>query len=199
MTPFVRLEGIAAPLPLANVDTDKIIAGRYLKTITRDGLGTALFDTLRKNADGSARKEFVLNAAPYDQASILVVLENFGCGSSREHAPWALLDFGIRCIIAPSFADIFYFNCIKNGILPVTLSRENVETILECIADPNHARLIVDLPEQSIGLASATLTFAIESGSKRRLLGGLDEIALTLAYEPHIQAYESQCTEPSGV
>lgn len=179
------------PLPLANVDTDKILAGRFLKTISREGLGTALFDTLRRNPDGSPHREFILNTAPYDRASILVVLDNFGCGSSREHAPWALLDFGIRCIIAPSFADIFYFNCIKNGILPVTLSREKVDRVLECIAEPSHATVSVDLPEQSITLASETLSFAIDAGSKRRLLEGLDEIALTLVYEADIKAFET--------
>jgi 3-isopropylmalate/(R)-2-methylmalate dehydratase small subunit len=191
MTPFIRLEGIAAPLPLANVDTDKICAGRFLKTVSREGLEAALFDSLRRNPNGRPRKEFILNIAPYDRASVLVVLDNFGCGSSREHAPWALLDFGIRCIIAPSFADIFYFNCIKNGILPVTLARETVDDVLKCIAEPSRATLSVDLPEQSISLVSETLSFAIDAGSKRRLLEGLDEIALTMVYEPDIQAFEA--------
>lgn len=199
MTPFIWLAGIAAPLPLANVDTDKILAARFLKTISREGLGSALFDTLRRNPDGSLRQEFILNTPPYHQASILVALENFGCGSSREHAPWALLDFGIRCIIAPSFADIFYFNCIKNGILPVRLSRENVDTLLESIVHPDHARLRVDLPEQSVTLENKTLTFSIDTGSKRRLLEGLDEIALTLAYEANIKAFEAMRQDGSAV
>ena len=131
MQAFTELTGVAAPLPLANVDTDKIIPARFLKTIKRTGLGVNLFDTLRYDAEGQERPDFVLNQPPYRHAEVLIAHENFGCGSSREHAPWALLDFGIRCVIAPSFADIFHNNCFKNGILPVALPREICDQLME--------------------------------------------------------------------
>jgi 3-isopropylmalate/(R)-2-methylmalate dehydratase small subunit len=190
MTPITQFEGIAAPLPLANVDTDKIIPGRFLKTISREGLGSALFDSLRREAHGRPRHDFVLNRPPYNHAAILVALENFGCGSSREHAPWALRDFGFRCIIAPSFADIFYNNCVKNGILPAVLSREEVDGLIVRTSRPADALLGVDLRNERVVAGSETFRIAIAAGPKRRLLEGLDEIALTLAHEPAISAYE---------
>ncbi|MGH6886993.1 MAG: 3-isopropylmalate dehydratase small subunit, partial [Geminicoccales bacterium] len=150
MQPFVTLTGIAAPLPMVNVDTDKIIPARWLKTIKRTGLGVNLFETLRYDDDGKERPDFVLNREPWRRAEILIAGENFGCGSSREHAPWALLDFGIRCVIAPSFADIFNNNCFKNGILPVVLPQEQVDVLLREAADARDPTFTVDLEKQEI-------------------------------------------------
>src|SRR5579872_5138873 len=150
MEKFTTLTAIAAPLKLANVDTDMIIPARFLKTIKRSGLGVHLFDTLRYGQDGSERADFVLNQAPYRRAQILIALENFGCGSSREHAPWALLDFGIRCVIAPDFADIFHANCFKNGILPVRLPRAVCEKLMADATLGGNARLTVDLVRQVV-------------------------------------------------
>ena len=150
MQAFTTLTAVAAPLPLANVDTDKIIPAQFLKTIQRSGLGRNLFNALRFDAQGAERPEFVLNQEPFRHAHILIAHENFGCGSSREHAPWALLDFGIRCVIAPSFADIFNNNCFKNGILPVRLSREDCDHLMEDACMGGNARITVDLPRQVV-------------------------------------------------
>ena len=176
MEPFTHLDAIAAPLPLANVDTDKILAGRFLKTISREGLGEKLFWSLRQDP------AFVLNRAPWSDAGILLALDNFGCGSSREHAPWALLDFGIRCVIAPSIADIFYNNCFKNSILPVVLPVAEVNRLMALTAAPATARLTVDLPTQTIRDAEgALIRFDIDPRLERDLLEGVDEIGDTLA------------------
>jgi 3-isopropylmalate/(R)-2-methylmalate dehydratase small subunit len=191
MQPFRILTAIAAPLPVANVDTDKIIPARFLKTIERSGLGRNLFDGLRYDADGAERPDFVLNREPYRHANILIAGENFGCGSSREHAPWALLDFGIRCVIAPSFADIFHSNCFKNGILPVRLPRETCDLLLEDAAMGENARLTVDL-ERSVVIrpGGEEIAFAIDPLRRHRLLEGLDDIGETLQHASAIDAFE---------
>jgi len=183
MKPFNHLTAIAAPLALENVDTDKILPARFLKTISREGLGRFLFATLREDAD------FVLNRAPWDRAGVLVALDNFGCGSSREHAPWALLDFGIRCVIVPSIADIFYSNCFKNGILPIVLPATDVRTLLALAADPATAEISVDLPNQAITASSrGPIAFDIDAKRKHDLLNGVDEIARTLTLGDSIDA-----------
>jgi 3-isopropylmalate/(R)-2-methylmalate dehydratase small subunit len=193
MQPFTTLTGVAAPLPLANVDTDKIIPARFLKTIKRTGLGVHLFDTLRYDGDGAERPDFVLNQPPYRQAEILIAHENFGCGSSREHAPWALLDFGIRCVIAPDFADIFHGNCFKNGILPIRLPREVCDQLMEDARLGGNARLTVDLQRQVVVRPSGEeIPFAIDEFRKHLLLNGLDDIGQTLQRAPAIDAYEAQ-------
>ena len=185
MKAFDQLTAIAAPLPLMNVDTDKILAARFLKTITRDGLGKALFSTLREDA------QFVLNRAPWCNAKILIALDNFGCGSSREHAPWALLDFGFRCIIASSFADIFYNNCFKNGILPIVLPVLVVERFLTLASVVATAEMTIDLPSQSITLCTGeTLDFEIDQRRKEDLLLGVDDIARSLKYMKQISCHE---------
>jgi 3-isopropylmalate/(R)-2-methylmalate dehydratase small subunit len=190
--PFTTLTGIAAPLPLANIDTDKIIPARFLKTIKRSGLGGHLFDTLRFDADGRERDDFVLNQAPYRNAEILIAHENFGCGSSREHAPWALLDFGIRCIIAPDFADIFYNNCFKNGILAIRLPRAVCDLLMADAALGRNARLTVDLVRQVVVRRSGeSIAFEIDETRRRALLEGLDEIGQTLGHAAAIDQYES--------
>ena len=191
MQNFTTLTGVAAPLPMINVDTDMIIPKQFLKTIKRSGLGKALFFERRYFDDGSERPDFVLNQAPYRQAKILVAGENFGCGSSREHAPWALLDFGIRSIIAPSFADIFHNNCFKNGMLPIKLSAEQVERLME---DARAAgRLTIDLAKQRITRPGGeTIAFEVDPFLKTCLLEGLDEIGLTLQKAPLISAFEAK-------
>lgn len=187
MKAFDRLTAVVAPLPLMNVDTDKILAARFLKTISRTGLGQALFSTLRENP------QFVLNHAPWSDAKILVALDNFGCGSSREHAPWALLDFGFRCIIAPSFADIFYNNCFKNGILPIVLPDSTVDGLLTLAAVPETAEMTVDLPSQTITLCNGeTIAFDIDQKRKDDLLKGVDDIARSLTFNSDIDAYEDR-------
>lgn len=191
MQPFTTLTGVAAPLPLANVDTDKIIPARFLKTITRSGLGVHLFDTLRYDADGAERREFVLNQPPYRDAVILIAHENFGCGSSREHAPWALLDFGIRCVIAPDFADIFYNNCFKNGILPIALPRATCDLLMADAALGGNARLSVDLVRQVVVRPTGeAIGFAIDPSRREMLLHGLDDIGQTLQRAGAIDAFE---------
>lgn len=186
MQPFRRIDAIAAPLPMENVDTDKILAGRFLKTISREGLGEKLFWSLRQDP------QFVLNRAPWDKAEILVALDNFGCGSSREHAPWALLDFGIRCIIAPSFADIFHNNCIKNGILPVTLDAPVVHHLISLLADPEQSGMIVDLETQTVVAGDGlSLCFEIDPAQRRDLLDGSDEIDKSLRYDASIASFEA--------
>lgn len=193
MQAFTILTGVAAPLPLANVDTDKIIPARFLKTIKRTGLGVHLFDTLRFDADGKERPGFVLNEPQYRQAEMLITHENFGCGSSREHAPWALLDFGIRCVIAPSFADIFHTNCFKNGILPIALPRAVCDQLMEDATLGGNARLTVDLARQVVIRPNGEeIPFAIDAFRKYLLLNGLDEIEQTMQRSAAIDAYEAR-------
>jgi 3-isopropylmalate/(R)-2-methylmalate dehydratase small subunit len=193
MDAFTVLTGIAAPLPLANVDTDKIIPARFLKTIKRTGLGKNLFDTLRFDADGHERPEFVLNQEPYRHAQILIAHENFGCGSSREHAPWALLDFGISCVIAPDFADIFFNNCFKNGILPVRLPRAVCDQLIEDARLGGNARLTVDLARQVVIRPNGEeIGFEVDAFRKHSLLEGLDDIGQTLRHAPAIDSYEQR-------
>ena len=192
MDKFTTLTGVAAPLPLVNVDTDMIIPKQYLKTIQRTGLGKGLFDEMRYLDDGSENPDFVLNRPAYRNAEILVAGENFGCGSSREHAPWALLDFGIRCVIAPSFADIFYNNCFKNGILPVVLPQEDVDRLMDDAERGANAVVTVDLESQTItGPDGGTVAFEIDPHRRRCLLEGLDDIGLTLEKAARIDAFET--------
>ena len=195
MRSFTVLTAIAAPLPEANVDTDKIIPARFLKTIKRSGLGKNLFDAWRYQ-DGLERPEFVLNRPLYRDAGILVTHENFGCGSSREHAPWALLDFGIRCIIAPSFADIFYNNCFKNGMLPVVLPRETCDALIADSSLGGNARLSVDLRRQVVVRPDGKeIHFAVDGWRRHLLLEGLDDIGQTLQHEPAIARFETTRAE----
>lgn len=193
MTPFTTLSSIAAPLPMMNVDTDMIIPKQFLKTIKRSGLGDGLFFELRFNDAGHEIDDFVLNRAAYRNAAILVAGENFGCGSSREHAPWALLDFGIRCIIAPSFADIFYNNCFKNGILPVVLPNADVDALSALVSQQPEVAITVDLTAQTVdapGLAS--MRFDIDPFRKHCLLHGLDDIGLTMQKAAAIDSFEAR-------
>jgi 3-isopropylmalate/(R)-2-methylmalate dehydratase small subunit len=193
MERFTTLTGVAAPLPLINVDTDMIIPKQYLKTIKRTGLGRALFDEMRHEADGSEKPGFVLNRPPYRQAKILVTGANFGCGSSREHAPWALLDFGIRCVIAPSFADIFYNNCFKNGILPIVLPEAEVAKLMEDAERGANAVVTVDLERQEItGPDGGRIGFEVDGFRRHCLLNGLDDIGLTLEKVAAIDAFEAR-------
>jgi 3-isopropylmalate/(R)-2-methylmalate dehydratase small subunit len=196
MDKFTTLTGVAAPLPIVNVDTDMIIPKQFLKTIKRTGLGTGLFAEMRYREDGSENPDFVLNKPAYRNAKILVAGDNFGCGSSREHAPWALLDFGIRCVIATSFADIFYNNCFKNGILPIVVSPENIEKLFDDAERGANATLTIDLERQEIyGPDGGTLPFEVESFRKHCLLNGLDDIGLTMEKAPAIEAYEKKLAE----
>jgi 3-isopropylmalate/(R)-2-methylmalate dehydratase small subunit len=191
MQKFVKLTGIAAPLPLANVDTDMLIPKQYLKTIERTGLGRYLFDDMRFNDDRSEKPDFVLNKPAYRHAEILVAGENFGCGSSREHAPWALLDFGIRCVVAPSYADIFYNNCFKNGILPLVLAQSEIDVLMQDAVEQKS--LTVDLANQKVIRANGnSFSFEIDGFRKHCLLNGLDDIALTLEHATEISAFEAQ-------
>jgi len=193
MEKFTSLTGVAAPLPMINIDTDKIIPKQFLKTIERTGLGRGLFDEMRFNADGSEKPEFVLNQPAYRQAKILVAGENFGCGSSREHAPWALLDYGIRCIIASSFADIFYNNCFKNGVLPLIVPEEIVAQLMEDAGKGANAVLTVDLENQTISRPDGEkVPFQIDPFRKHCLVNGLDDIALTLEKGKSIDSYEDK-------
>lgn len=192
MQKFTTLTGIAAYLPMINVDTDMIIPKQYLKTIKRTGLGTGLFAELRYDEAGNPRPDFVLHKPPYTEAKILITGENFGCGSSREHAPWALLDFGIRCIIAPSFADIFYNNCFKNGILPVTLPQEEIDKLIDDASRGANATITIDLGTQEIrGPDGGVIKFDIDPFRKRCLMEGIDDIGLTLEKGDAIDAFES--------
>ena len=196
MDKFTKLTGVAAPLPIVNVDTDMIIPKDYLKTIKRTGLGTGLFAEMRYNEDGSENPDFVLNQPAYRKAEILVAGDNFGCGSSREHAPWALLDFGIKCVISTSFADIFYNNCFKNGILPVKVSEEELEKLMDDAKRGANATLSVDLEAQTIsGPDGGTIHFDIDPDRKHRLLNGIDDIGETLEKAPSIDAYEARMKE----
>ena len=193
MQPFTQLTGIAAPLPMINVDTDMIIPKQFLKTIKRSGLGKNLFDEMRFREDGSEIPDFVLNQPAYRKAEILVSLDNFGCGSSREHAPWALLDFGIRCVIAPSFADIFFNNCFKNGVLPIVLPKAEVEALLDDARNGANARITVDLEAQTITRPDGSvLHFEVDQAKKHLLLNGLDDIGLTLQKAQSIDSHEAQ-------
>ncbi len=192
MQKFIRLTGTAAPLPLINVDTDKIIPGRYLKTITRTGLGRVLFEELRFREDGGVNPDFVLNNPSYRNAVILIAGENFGCGSSREHAPWALLDFGIRCIIAPSFADIFFNNCFKNGMLPIILPQAIVDDLMES-AEKAKGTFSIDLETQTIAVPdNRVVSFEIEPFRKECLLSGLSDVGLTLKKAALIGGFEQR-------
>ncbi len=191
MEKFTKLTGVAAPMPVVNIDTDMIIPKDYLKTIKRTGLGTALFSEMRYNEDGSENPDFVLNKPAYQNAQILVAGDNFGCGSSREHAPWALLDFGIRCVISTSFADIFYSNCFKNGILPIVVSPENLEKLLDDASRGSNAVLTIDLENQEIsGPDGGRITFEIDAFKRHCLLNGLDDIGLTLEHAGAIDSFE---------
>jgi 3-isopropylmalate/(R)-2-methylmalate dehydratase small subunit len=193
MDKFTTLTGVAAPLPIINVDTDKIIPKQHLKTVERTGLGKALFEEMRYRDDGSENPDFVLNQPAYRQAKILVAGENFGCGSSREHAPWALMDFGIRCVIASSFADIFYNNSFKNGMLLIKLPQAIVNELMDDAKKGANARLSVDLASQTITRPDGgTVKFDIDPFLKDCLLNGLDDICLTLKKESKIAAYEQK-------
>ena len=191
MKKFKKITGIAAPLPMINVDTDMIIPKQFLKTIKRSGLGKNLFHELRYDLNGNIRNDFILNWDPYKTASILITGENFGCGSSREHAPWSLLDFGFKCIIAHSFADIFYNNCFKNGILPIKLDQKKIDYLIN-VAE-NKKLLTVDLEKQTIiDESKKIINFEIDSFRKKCLLEGLDDIALTLKKSKDIDIYEKK-------
>ena len=189
MEKFITLKGIAAPLPMINVDTDMIIPKQFLKTIKRSGLGKNLFHELRFDMQGNIKNDFVLNWDPYKKATILIAGDNFGCGSSREHAPWSLLDFGFKCIVAPSFADIFYNNCFKNGILPIRLDQEKVNILMTEAKNKN--QLTINLDEQKIILADENvIEFDIDPFRKKCLIEGLDDIGLTLQKKDKISKYE---------
>ena len=193
MDKFDTLTGVAAPMPLINIDTDMIIPKQFLKTIKRSGLGANLFDEMRFNDDGSEKEDFVLNQPAYRDAQIIVAGDNFGCGSSREHAPWALLDFGIRCVISTSFADIFYNNCFKNGILPIALPKEDVDKLMEDAERGANATLTIDLESQTIkGPDGGEISFEIDPFRKHCLLNGLDDIGLTMEKGSAIDAFEAQ-------
>ena len=193
MEPFRKLDGIAAPLDMINVDTDMIIPKQFLKTIHRTGLGKALFDEMRYNEDGSEKPDFVLNKPAYRKAKILVAGDNFGCGSSREHAPWALLDYGIKCVISTSFGDIFYNNCFQNGVLPIKVSPEDLEKLFDDADRGANATLTVDLEKQEIrGPDGGVLKFEIEPHRKKALLEGLDDIGRTMQKGPQIDSFEAK-------
>ena len=192
MDKFTTLQGIAAPFPMVNVDTDRIIPARFLKTIKKTGLGKNLFNELRYGEDGSEKPDFILNKPAYRESRILVAGDNFGCGSSREHAPWALIDFGIRCVIAPSFADIFNNNASKNGMLLIALPQETVDKLMEDAEKGGNARLSVDLEKQQIVRPDGeTIDFDIDPFKKHCLLNGLDDIALTLQKDEKIGGFEN--------
>ncbi len=193
MDKFTTLTGVAAPLPIVNVDTDMIIPKDYLKTIKRTGLGAGLFAEMRFNEDGSENPDFVLNKAAWRKAQILVAGDNFGCGSSREHAPWALADFGIRCVISTSFADIFYNNCFKNGILPIVVSPEDLAKLMDDAARGANAVVTVDLEKLEIrGPDGGVIAFTLDDFKRHCLLNGLDDIGLTMEKGAAIDAYEKQ-------
>jgi 3-isopropylmalate/(R)-2-methylmalate dehydratase small subunit len=193
MDKFTTLTGVAAPMPLVNIDTDMIIPKQFLKTIQRSGLGKNLFDEMRYTQDGKEIPEFVLNQPAYRKAEIIVAGDNFGCGSSREHAPWALLDFGIRCVISTSFADIFFNNCFKNGILPVVLPQDAVDHLMDDARKGANARITVDLAAQTVTASDGTTyKFEVDAFKKHCLLNGLDDIGLTLEKVTSIDAYEAK-------
>ncbi len=191
MQKFTTLTGIAAPMPLVNIDTDMIIPKQFLKTIQRSGLGKNLFDEMRYTQDGQEIPDFVLNQPAYRDAEILIAGDNFGCGSSREHAPWALLDFGIRCVISTSFADIFYNNCFKNGILPIVMPQDVVDVLMADAKKGANARVTVDLPSQTVTTSDGqSFPFDVDPHRKHCLLNGLDDIGLTLEKAAAIDSYE---------
>ena len=193
MEKFTKLTGVAAPLPITNIDTDMIIPKQYLKTIARTGLGKGLFSEMRYLDDGSENPDFVLNKPAYRNAQILVAEDNFGCGSSREHAPWALLDFGVRAVISTSFADIFYNNCFKNGILPIKVSKEDLVKLMDDAQRGANATLTIDLESQEIrGPDGGVVKFDVDPHRKQCLLEGLDDIGLTLVKAPKIGAFEAK-------
>ena len=188
MDKFITLKGFAAPLPIVNIDTDMIIPKQFLKTIKRTGLGISLFYEMRYDHQGQELKNFILNTKPFNQSKILVAGDNFGCGSSREHAPWSLKDFGISCIISTSFADIFYNNCFQNGILPIVVSPENSNKLMDFARDQKEFE--IDLPSQNISVEGEKIGFDIEPYRKERLIEGLDDIGITMNYEQSITDYE---------
>ena len=193
MEKFTTLTGVAAPMPMQNIDTDKVIPARFLKTIRRSGLGKHLFDPLRFDGEGRERPGFILNQDGYRNAQIIIAHENFGCGSSREHAPWALQDFGIRCIIAPSFGDIFFNNSFKNGFLPIVLTELEVDHLFNEIAAKPGYKLTIDLDKQTVTTpAGKSMRFDIDATRRHNLLNGLDEIGLTLQHADEIKAYEEK-------
>ena len=193
MQKFTTLSAVAAPLPMVNVDTDMLIPKQFLKTIERTGLGKHLFDEMRYTQDGKELPDFVLNKPAYRKAQILVTGQNFGCGSSREHAPWALLDFGIRCVIAPSFADIFYNNCFKNGILPIVLPQDDIDKLMDDASRGANAVVSIDLEKQEIrGPDGGTIKFDVDAFRKQCLLNGWDDIGLTMRREKQIDDFEAK-------
>ncbi|ABL70609.1 MULTISPECIES: 3-isopropylmalate dehydratase small subunit [Paracoccus] len=196
MDKFTTLTGIAAPMPLVNIDTDMIIPKQFLKTIHRSGLGKNLFDEMRYNPDGSEIPDFVLNQPAYRESQIIVAGDNFGCGSSREHAPWALLDFGIRCVISTSFADIFYNNCFKNGILPIVMPQEVVDVLMEDAKKGANARMTVDLENLTVTTSDGqSFPFELDPFRRHCLLNGLDDIGLTMEKAGAIDTYEAQMAQ----
>ncbi|WP_370302950.1 3-isopropylmalate dehydratase small subunit [Pseudooceanicola sp.] len=196
MDKFTKLTGIAAPMPQVNVDTDMIIPKQFLKTIKRSGLGVNLFDEMRYDRDGNEIADFVLNKPQYRESEILVAGDNFGCGSSREHAPWAIKDFGIRCVIAPSFADIFYNNCFKNGILPIALPQEAVDVLMKDAEKGSNARMTIDLEAQTVTTSDGeVIPFEVDSFKKHCLLEGLDDIGQTLSKVASIDTYEAKTAQ----
>ena len=196
MEKFEKLTAIAAPMPLINIDTDMIIPKQFLKTIKRTGLGVSAFYEMRYNLDGSNKPDFVLNKEAYKDANILVAGDNFGCGSSREHAPWALLDFGIRCVISTSFADIFYNNCFKNGILPVIVTEEQLRLLMKDAEKGSNSRMVVDLENQNIETSDGdVIAFDVDQHSKHCLINGLDDIGLTLEKVVSIDAFETKMAQ----
>jgi len=193
MDKFEKLQGVAAPMPLVNIDTDMIIPKVFLKTIKRSGLGVNLFDEMRYDRQGNEISDFVLNKPQYRGAQILVAGDNFGCGSSREHAPWAIADFGIKCVISTSFADIFFNNCFKNGILPIVLPQEQVDTLMADAEKGENARITVDLEAQEITTSDGeTIAFDVDAFKKHCLLNGLDDIGLTLEKAGSIETFETK-------
>ncbi len=201
MDKFTTLTGVAAPMPMVNVDTDMIIPKQFLKTIKRSGLGVNLFDEMRYDREGNETPDFVLNQPAYREAEILVAGDNFGCGSSREHAPWAIKDFGITCVIAPSFADIFYNNCFKNGILPIALPQEQVDILMKDAEKGANARMTVDLEAQTVTTSDGeVISFEVDPFKKHCLLNGLDDIGLTLEHAAKIDAFEAnlKASQPWG-
>lgn len=195
MEKFEKITGIAAPMPLINIDTDMIIPKVYLKTIKRSGLGVSLFAEMRYNDDGSEKSDFVLNDPAYRDAEIIVAGDNFGCGSSREHAPWAIADFGVKCVISTSFADIFFNNCFKNGILPIVLPKEQVDLLMADAENGANARMTVDLETQEITASDGTVvSFDVDAFKKHCLLEGLDDIGLTMAKEASIDSFEASAS-----
>src|ERR1051325_3887618 len=196
MEKFTQLTGVAAPLPMINIDTDKIFPAIYLKTIKRTGLAQWLFQEIRFRPDGSEDPDFVLNQGPYRKAKVLVAGDNFGCGSSREHAPWALVDFGIRCVISTSFGDIFYNNCFKNGILPIRVSQDDLDKLFDDAERGANATLTIDLANQEIrGPDGGTVKFEIDPFRKHCLMNGLDDIGLTMEKKASIDSYEAKAKQ----